>query len=148
MCNTHVLPMLYFTKSFILECYASWVQDMAVVLSKEERPLAFTSRYISGQNLRKFSYKEELMDILQVIETWRSYLIAPHCYISRWTIVVSSISSNNGCPCMRNINGPQICWVIIMESYMKRVTTMWFHLMLRLRNSNRRVHFLHYTYQS
>jgi len=81
MCNTHVLPMLCFTKAFILEGYASWVHDMAVVLSKEEHPLAFTSRCISGQNLRKFSYEEELMDILQVIETWQSYLIAPHFYI-------------------------------------------------------------------
>ena len=46
MCSTPILSLLYFTKTFVLECDASG-KGIGVVLMQDGKPLAFTSKQLS-----------------------------------------------------------------------------------------------------
>ena len=74
MCNTLVLVVPNFSKTFVLECDASR-KGLGVILMQEGHPLEFTNKYFCNKNLGKSSYKKEMMAILHVIERWRPYLI-------------------------------------------------------------------------
>ena len=57
MCQTLVLAMLDFTKSFIVECDA-WRYGIGVVLMQQGRPIEFESRPIKLNYLHKAIYEK------------------------------------------------------------------------------------------
>jgi hypothetical protein len=57
MCTTPVLALLDFTKTFVLECYASG-KVISIVLIQEGWPLDFTSKQLSERNLGKSIYEK------------------------------------------------------------------------------------------
>ena len=56
MCQSLVLAMQDFTKTFIVECDASG-NEIGIVLMPEERPIAFESRPIKGKYLHKVIFE-------------------------------------------------------------------------------------------
>ena len=57
MCNTLILALLDFTKTFVLECDASG-KRIGVVLMQEGQTLAFTSKQLYERNLGKSIYEK------------------------------------------------------------------------------------------
>jgi hypothetical protein len=74
MCTTLVLALLDFTKTFVLECDASW-KGIGVVLMQKGQPLAFTNKQLSEINLGKSIYEKEMLAILHVVDLWHPYLL-------------------------------------------------------------------------
>jgi hypothetical protein len=77
MCKDPVLTTPVFTKTFIMECYASR-NGIGVVLMQEGRPMDFESRPLKGKDLHKPIYEKEMMEILHALKKWRPYLIGSH----------------------------------------------------------------------
>ena len=74
MCKAPVLTTLNFTKTFIVECYASG-NRIGSFLMQEGRPLAFEIQQLKGKDLHKPIYEKEMMTILHALKKWHPYLI-------------------------------------------------------------------------
>lgn len=62
MCNTPVLEILDFSKTFVLECDASG-KGIGVTLLQEGHTLAFTTRHLCDRNLGKYTSDKKMMAI-------------------------------------------------------------------------------------
>jgi hypothetical protein len=75
-----VLDAPDFNQTFFVEFDASGI-GIGTVLTQEGRPLSFTSHALSGCNFGKSTYEKEMMAILHVVHTWRSYLLGNHFHL-------------------------------------------------------------------
>ena len=74
MCQAPVLATPNFTKTFIVECDASW-NGIGTILMKEERPISSESYPIKGKYLHKGIYEKEMLAILHALKKWRPDLM-------------------------------------------------------------------------
>jgi hypothetical protein len=80
MCTSHVLALLDFRKTFVLECDSSR-KGIGTVLMQDGRPLDFTRKQLSEHNLGQSIYEKEMMEILHVVDLWCPYLLGKHFQI-------------------------------------------------------------------
>jgi hypothetical protein len=83
MCNTLVLALPDFTKTFVLECDASG-RGIGVALMKDGWPLAFASKQVLERNLGKSIYEKEMLVILHVVDLLRPYLLGKRFQIKTY----------------------------------------------------------------
>jgi hypothetical protein len=80
MCTTHVLALLEFKNTFVLECDAS-ERGIGVFLMQYGWPLDFTSEQLSQRHLGQSIYEKEMLAILLAVDLWNPYLIGKHFQI-------------------------------------------------------------------
>jgi len=74
MCTTHVLVLLDFTKTFVLECDAPG-KGIGAVLMQDGRTLAFTRKQLLERYLGQSIYEKEMLVILHVVDLWHPYIL-------------------------------------------------------------------------
>jgi hypothetical protein len=82
MCTTPFLATPNFTKTFIVECDASW-HGIGAFLMKEGSPISFESSQLKGKNLVKPIYEKEMLAILHAVQKWLPCLIGRHFKVKR-----------------------------------------------------------------
>ena len=80
MTTTPTLAMPNFQQSFTIEYDASG-EGIGVVLTQQDKPIAFMSRALGVLKLSWFSYAKDMLAIIQAIRTWRPYLLGHKFYI-------------------------------------------------------------------
>jgi hypothetical protein len=67
MCTTPVMDLPDFTKTFVLDCVASW-RGIGVVLMQDGQPLVFTSKQLLERHLGQSIYEKEMLAILHATD--------------------------------------------------------------------------------
>jgi hypothetical protein len=70
MCTTPVLAAPDLKKTFMVESDASG-RVIGAVFTQDGQPLAFTSQELSGCNMGRSTYEQEMIGILHTVHTWR-----------------------------------------------------------------------------
>jgi len=74
MSNPPVLALPEFSKSFVMECDASGL-GVEVVLTQNQRPIAYHSPALKGKSLAFSIYEKELLALVVTVKKWRPYLL-------------------------------------------------------------------------
>jgi hypothetical protein len=69
-----VLVLPDFRKIFQVKCDASRIA-IGVVLSQDDRPIAYFSKKLNGAKVKYSTYDKEFYAIIQALKKWRHYLI-------------------------------------------------------------------------
>lgn len=80
MASIPILAMPNFEAPFVITTDAS-NNSIGVVLSQQDRPIAFMSRALGVSKQSWSTYAKEMLAILQAIRTWRPYLLGRKFYI-------------------------------------------------------------------
>jgi hypothetical protein len=74
-CTTHVLELPDFTKTFVLECDVPG-KGIGAIFMQDDHPLDFTtSKQLSNRHLGQYTYENEMLAILHVVDIWHPYLL-------------------------------------------------------------------------
>lgn len=79
--TTHVLALLYFPKSFLIECDASGGEIWAILM-QDKKPITYYSKALGVKNLAKYAYEKELMAVVLAIQHWIPYLLGRKFMVS------------------------------------------------------------------
>jgi hypothetical protein len=74
MTSTSALVMPNFDEPFVIESDASG-DVIGVVLSQQQRPIAFMSRALGLSKRTWSTYAREMLAIIVVVQLWRPYLL-------------------------------------------------------------------------
>ena len=74
MTSTLTLVMPNFDEPFVIESDASG-DGIGVVLSQQQRPIAFMSRALGLSKRTWSTYAREMLAIIVVVQLWRPYLL-------------------------------------------------------------------------
>ena len=89
MFQSSFLTMQDFTKTFIMEFYASW-NGIFAVLMQEGKSIAFEIHPIKGKYLLKPIYEKEMLAILHALKKCRPYLMGRHFKVKNIMIVLNN----------------------------------------------------------
>jgi hypothetical protein len=78
MTSTSALVMPNFDEPFVIESDASG-DVIGVVLSQQQRPIAFMSRALGLSKRTWSTYAREMLAIVVVVQLWRPYLLGRKC---------------------------------------------------------------------
>jgi hypothetical protein len=74
MTNPPVLLLPDFSKPLLIECDASGIR-IRIVLTQDQRPIAFFCQVLKGRFLALSTYEKELVALVSAVKKWRSYLL-------------------------------------------------------------------------
>lgn len=105
-----VLVLPRFDKLFTIECDASNIA-VGVVLSQDNRSVAFFSEKINEAKIRYSSYDLELYSLVQALRKWRHYLLPKEFVVYTDNQALSFLNSQY------KLNHRHIKWVEYLQSY-------------------------------